>query len=32
MLIAVLWLGEKAGPQRWIAAALIVCGVILIRF
>jgi drug/metabolite transporter (DMT)-like permease len=32
MLIAVFWLGEKAGPQRWIAAALIVCGVILIRF
>jgi drug/metabolite transporter (DMT)-like permease len=32
MLIAVLWLGEKAGPQRWIAAALIACGVILIRF
>jgi drug/metabolite transporter (DMT)-like permease len=32
MLIAVLWLGEKAGPQRWIAAALIVAGVILIRF
>jgi drug/metabolite transporter (DMT)-like permease len=32
MLIAVFWLGEKASPQRWIAAALIVCGVILIRF
>ena len=32
MLIAVFWLGEKAGPRRWIAALLIVCGVILIRF
>ncbi len=32
MLIAVFWLGEKASPQRWIAAALIVCGVLLIRF
>jgi drug/metabolite transporter (DMT)-like permease len=32
MLIAVFWLGEKAGAQRWLAAALIVGGVILIRF
>jgi drug/metabolite transporter (DMT)-like permease len=32
MLIAVFWLGERAGPQRWIAAGLIVGGVILIRF
>jgi drug/metabolite transporter (DMT)-like permease len=32
MLIAVFWLGESAGVQRWIAAGLIVCGVILMRF
>jgi drug/metabolite transporter (DMT)-like permease len=32
MLIAVFWLGEKANWQRWLAAALIVCGVILMRF
>ncbi len=32
MLIAVFWLGEKANWQRWLAAAFIVCGVILMRF
>jgi drug/metabolite transporter (DMT)-like permease len=32
MLIAVFMLGEKARAQRWVAAALIIGGVILIRF
>jgi drug/metabolite transporter (DMT)-like permease len=31
MLIAVLVLHERAGPWRWIAAALIGSGVILLR-
>jgi drug/metabolite transporter (DMT)-like permease len=32
MLIAVFWLGEKAGPQRWFAAGLILLGIVLMRF
>ncbi|HRF09057.1 MAG TPA: EamA family transporter [Xanthobacteraceae bacterium] len=32
MLIAVFWLGEKAGMQRWLAAALILAGIVLMRF
>jgi drug/metabolite transporter (DMT)-like permease len=32
MLIAVFWLGEKAGPQRWFAAGLIGLGILLMRF
>jgi drug/metabolite transporter (DMT)-like permease len=32
MLIAVFWLGEKAGPQRWFAAGLILFGIALMRF
>ncbi|MCW5680713.1 MAG: EamA family transporter [Xanthobacteraceae bacterium] len=31
MLIAVFLLGEKAGAQRWLAAALILAGIVLIR-
>jgi drug/metabolite transporter (DMT)-like permease len=31
MLIAVFFLGEKAGTQRWIAAALILAGIVLMR-
>lgn len=31
MLIAVFWLGEKAGPQRWAAAALILAGIVMTR-
>lgn len=31
MLIAVFWLGEKAGPQRWLAAGLILAGIVLMR-
>ncbi len=31
MLIAVFLLGERPGPRRWAAAALIVSGVVLIR-
>jgi drug/metabolite transporter (DMT)-like permease len=32
MLIAVFWLGEKVGPQRWFAAGLIGLGILLMRF
>jgi drug/metabolite transporter (DMT)-like permease len=32
MLIAVFWLGEKANMQRWFAAALILVGIVLMRF
>jgi drug/metabolite transporter (DMT)-like permease len=32
MLIAVFWLGEKAGSQRWFAAGLILLGIVLMRF
>lgn len=32
MLIAVFVLGEKAGPQRWAAAGLILAGIVLMRF
>ncbi len=32
MLIAVFFLGEKASPQRWAAAALILAGIVLMRF
>ncbi len=32
MLIAVFFLGEKASPQRWLAAALILAGIVLMRF
>ena len=31
MLIAVFWLGEKANPQRWFAAACILAGIVLMR-
>lgn len=31
MLIAVFWLGEKAGAQRWAAAALILAGIVMTR-
>ncbi len=31
MLIAVFWLGEKANPQRWLAAACILAGIVLMR-
>jgi drug/metabolite transporter (DMT)-like permease len=31
MLIAVFWLGEKASPQRWLAAGLILAGIVLMR-
>lgn len=31
MLIAVFWLGEKAGPQRFIAAGFILLGIVLMR-
>jgi len=31
MLIAVFFLGEKASPQRWAAAALILAGIVLMR-
>jgi drug/metabolite transporter (DMT)-like permease len=31
MLIAVFLLGERAGPRRWCAAALVTAGVLLIR-
>jgi drug/metabolite transporter (DMT)-like permease len=31
LLIAALWLREKIGLRRWIAAALIVAGVVLMR-
>jgi len=31
MLIAVFFLGEKASPQRWAAAALILAGIVLTR-
>lgn len=31
MLIAVFFLGEKASPQRWLAAALILAGIVLMR-
>jgi drug/metabolite transporter (DMT)-like permease len=31
MLIAVFWLGEKTGPQRWFAAGLILAGIVLMR-
>jgi len=32
MLIAVIWLGEKAGMQRWLAASLILAGIVWMRF
>ena len=31
MLIAVFLLGERAGPRRWCAAALVTAGVMLMR-
>lgn len=31
MLIAVFWLGEKASPRRWLAAGLILAGIVLMR-
>lgn len=31
MLLAVFWLGEKASPQRWLAAGLILAGIVLMR-
>jgi drug/metabolite transporter (DMT)-like permease len=31
MLIAVFFLGEKANGQRWLAAAFILCGIVLMR-
>lgn len=31
MLIAVFWLGEKASPRRWFAAALILAGIVMMR-